>query len=170
MRLDDASGRTHIALTHPVCARRRPVANMTSTLGRSCSRFENELGGLELLALHDEGVAVSSLRMAWSNSATLSGRPVPELKNRRDEPDARHIVGKAVLAEQIEGGRVRGRRARIRLRRALSSNTRTGRPRRPSSHAQSSPTGPPPAINTRSSGLIGITTIDQIGTAPEMRA
>src|SRR4029079_14285488 len=34
---------------------------------------------------------------------------------------------------------------------SFTSNSRTGRPRRPSSHVHNKPTGPPPAINTRRS-------------------
>ena len=79
--------------------------------------FQNQVRRLELLALHDErvlGVVPQGGVVEFRYLAV--GRPVPELEDRRDEPDARHIVGKAVVAEQIKRGRMRGRRSGIGLR------------------------------------------------------
>ncbi len=44
------------------------------------------------------------------------GRPVPELEDRRDQADPRHVVGKPVVAEEIERRRMCGGGARIGLR------------------------------------------------------
>jgi hypothetical protein len=43
------------------------------------------------------------------------GRPIPELKDRCDQPDTRHIFDQPVLREQIEGCRMRRCCARIGL-------------------------------------------------------
>ena len=40
----------------------------------------------------------------------LATWPIPELEDRRHQPDARHLIGKSILGEQIErGGMGRGR-------------------------------------------------------------
>ena len=42
-------------------------------------------------------------------------RPVPELEDRGNEADPRHVLGQAAFGKQIECGRMRGRGARIGL-------------------------------------------------------
>jgi hypothetical protein len=73
-----------------------------------------------MLALHDEEMArvvledgVIELRdalLAW---------PVPELKNGRNQADARDVVGKAIFAQKIERRRMSRGGARVRLRAAI---------------------------------------------------
>src|SRR5579884_1326655 len=48
-----------------------------------------------------------------------ASRPVPKLKDRRNETNPRHVGGKAVIREQVEGGRMRSRGAWIGLRRIV---------------------------------------------------
>jgi hypothetical protein len=79
--------------------------------------LQDQLRGLELLALHDEGVLgiileddVVELRHQRIR------RAVPELENRRDQPDPRHVIGEPVLAQQIERRRMGGGGAGVGLR------------------------------------------------------
>ena len=79
--------------------------------------LQQKLCGLELLALHDKGM----LRVVLENGVVelrdqLAARPVPELEDRRDQPDARHVGGEAVLGQQIKRRRMGGGGARIGLR------------------------------------------------------
>ena len=78
---------------------------------------ENELGGFELFALDDEGM----LRVVLEDGMVefgdlLAARPVPELEDRRHQTDTRHVVGEAIVGQQIERRGMGGRRARVGLR------------------------------------------------------
>jgi hypothetical protein len=82
--------------------------------------FENELGGLELFALHDKGMAC----VVFENGMVelrdeLRARPIPELKDRRHQADARHVVGKPVLDQEIERRRMRRGGAGVGLQAAI---------------------------------------------------
>jgi len=81
---------------------------------------EDEFDGFELLALHDERMAC----VVFENGVIelrhqLLARPIPELKDRRYQADARHLLVQPVLAQQIERRRMRGCRTRIGLRLAI---------------------------------------------------
>ena len=87
--------------------------------------FENELRGLELLALHHDGMArvVLKNRMVELRDE-FSAWSIPELEDRCDQTGARHIVGKvtvgkAVFGQEIECRRMRRRGARVGLRAAI---------------------------------------------------
>jgi hypothetical protein len=82
--------------------------------------FQKELCGFELFALHDERMlrVVTKNRMVELREELLA-RPIPELKGRRDQADARHIMVEAVLAQQIERRRMRCRSARVGLQAAI---------------------------------------------------
>jgi hypothetical protein len=79
--------------------------------------LQNEFGGLELLALDHVGVTgiVPEHRMIELGNKRRA-RPVPELEYRRHEPDALHVVGKAVLGEKVERRGMRGGGAWVRPR------------------------------------------------------
>jgi len=81
--------------------------------------LENKLCGLELLALHDERMA----RVVFENDVVelrdeRCARPIPKLKDRRHQADARHVVGEAVFGQEIECRRMRRGGARIGLQAA----------------------------------------------------
>ncbi len=92
--------------------------NSTSTFGKlAAAARAASLAVLNCSHCTTNGCAVSFLRIAWSNSATsCAARPVPELEDRRDQADPRHVVGEPVLAQEIERRRMRGGGARIGLR------------------------------------------------------
>ena len=77
---------------------------------------QQKLCGFELFALHDERMP----RVIFENGMVelrdkLLAWAVPELKDRRDQTDARHVIVEAVLAQQIERRRMRCRGARVGL-------------------------------------------------------
>ena len=79
--------------------------------------LKQQLRGLELLALHDErmlGVVLEDRVIELGDQRVR--RPVPELEDRRHQPDPRHVVGEPVVAQEIECRGVRGGGARIGLR------------------------------------------------------
>src|SRR5262249_24571612 len=89
-------------------------------IGKRAQPLEQELGGLELLALHDEGMACVVLEdRVIELGDELAGRPIPELEDWRDESYPRHVIGKSVVLEQIERRRMGGGRARVGLQRGV---------------------------------------------------
>src|SRR5262249_923499 len=78
--------------------------------------LQEQTCGLELLALNDEGMPgiPRKDRMIELRHEPI-GRPIPELKDRRDQSDARHILVEAVFGQQIERGWMRRGRARVGL-------------------------------------------------------
>jgi hypothetical protein len=82
---------------------------------------QKELCGFELFALHDERCRVSFVRTAWSNWATSCwAGAVPELQDRRDEADARHVIVQAVVVEPVLAQQIERRRGtRVGLRAAI---------------------------------------------------
>ena len=93
------------------------VAEQHLDIGHFAQALEQEIAGLELLALHDERMPRVVLEHGMIEFGDQRGaRPVPEMKDRRHQPDARHVGVEAVLGEQIERRRMRGRGARIGLR------------------------------------------------------
>jgi hypothetical protein len=82
--------------------------------------IQDEIRGLELLALDDERLArVLRQERMIEFCHLLAGRPVPELEDGADQPDARHILDQPGLRENFEGRRVGRRGARILLRRRV---------------------------------------------------
>jgi hypothetical protein len=80
---------------------------------------QNELRGLELFALHDERMP----RVVFENGVIelrdqRLARPVPELKDRRDQTDAGHVADQRVVQE-IQRRRMGGRGAQIHLQHAV---------------------------------------------------
>ena len=80
---------------------------------------QNELRGLELFALHDKRMP----RVVFENGVIelrdqRLARPVPELKDWRDQTDPRHVGGQRVV-QQIERRRMGGRGAQVHLQHAV---------------------------------------------------
>ena len=123
--------------------------NSTSTFGEPLHPLQKKTCGLELLALNNKRMPsiLRKDRMIELRHKSI-GRPVPKLKDRRDQSYPRHILIQAVFGEQIERCGMRRGRARVGLQASLSSNRRTGMPWLPKRQAHSRPTGPPPAIST----------------------
>jgi hypothetical protein len=67
------------------------------------------------------GCRVSFVRTAWSNWATSCwAGAVPELQDRRDEADARHVIVQAVVVEPVLAQQIERRRGtRVGLRAAI---------------------------------------------------
>jgi hypothetical protein len=89
-------------------------------IGECTQPFEQKLCGLELLALHDEGMP----GVVFENGMVelrhqLLARPIPELEDRRDQADARHVGIEAVVGQKVERGWMRGRGARVGLQAAI---------------------------------------------------
>ena len=81
----------------------------------------------------------------------LAAWPIPELKDGRHQPDARHVIRKSIIGQQIERGGMGRGRPWIRLQGFVDveyPNRQTTTPEQP---PHNKPTGPPPAINTRRS-------------------
>ncbi len=77
----------------------------------------DEARGLELLALHDEGKAgVAGQERVIELGHLRAARPVPELHDRRHQPDADHVVDKTRIGEQLQGRWMGGGGARVGLR------------------------------------------------------
>ncbi len=75
-----------------------------------------KLGGFELLALNDEwmtGVVLENNVIELGDF--LAAWPIPELEDGRHQPDARHVVRKTVIGQQIERGGMGRGSPRIRL-------------------------------------------------------
>jgi hypothetical protein len=78
--------------------------------------LEQETRRLELLALHDERMpgVVGQYGMIEFSDETIR-RTIPELEDRGNESDARHVVGQPEFGKQIEGSWMRGRGPRVGL-------------------------------------------------------
>jgi hypothetical protein len=79
--------------------------------------IQQDLRSLELLTLHHErmlGVVLQDRMIEFGDQRIR--RPVPELKDRRHQPDLCHLVGETVVAQQIEGGGMGGGGAGVGLR------------------------------------------------------
>jgi len=81
--------------------------------------IQDQLCGLELFALHDERMprVVFENRVIELRDQRLA-RPVPELKDRRDQTDPRH-VGDQLVVQQVKRRRMGGRGAQVHLQRAV---------------------------------------------------
>ncbi len=122
--------------------------NSTSTFGIFRKRSRRRLEVLNCSHWMTKGCRVSSLSTAWSNSATSSPvgrsqnwkigatRPTRAMSATSASSSISSVAGCVVAARGSACGPL------------FKSNSRTGTPRRPSSHAHKRPTGPPPAINT----------------------
>src|SRR5215813_11933312 len=98
----------------------KPSNLMHLDVGKCAEPIEEKLCRLELLALDDERMprVVFEDRMIELRDQLLA-RPVPELEDRRDQADARHVLVEAVFGEEIERGRMRGGGARVGLQLAI---------------------------------------------------
>jgi hypothetical protein len=90
---------------------------------------EQKSCSLELLALHDKGMP----RVVLKNGVIelrdqLLAWPVPELKDRRDQANARHVGVEVVLGEEIKRGWMRGRGPRVGLQAAIIIEQPDGKP------------------------------------------
>src|SRR5215471_4930580 len=88
--------------------------------------IQDQLRGLELFALHDEGMP----RVVFKNGVIelrdqFLARSVPELKDRRQQTDARHVIDQCVIQE------IERRRMRRASPFALCGCCRTGGPAAP---------------------------------------
>jgi hypothetical protein len=86
-------------------------------IGHLSQAIENDLGGFKLFALNNEWVA----GVVFENNVIelgdfLATWPIPELKDRRYQSDARHFIREAILSQQIERCGMRRCCSRIRLR------------------------------------------------------
>jgi|SRR5690348_8103854 hypothetical protein len=62
--------------------------------------LKKDLGGLELLALNDEWVICVTLENdVIELGDLLPAWPIPELEDRRHQPDAGHLVRKTIICE-----------------------------------------------------------------------
>ena len=80
---------------------------------------QHQFCGLELFALHDERMP----RVVFENGVIelrdqRLARPVPELKDRRDQTDAGHVADQRIV-QQVERRRMGGRGAQVHLQRAV---------------------------------------------------
>ena len=83
-------------------------------IGESAQPLQQKLRGLELFALHHEGMARIVLEDGMVELGDeLAARPVPELEDRRDQADARHVISESAVLEQIKRRRMGGGGARI---------------------------------------------------------
>jgi Thiamine pyrophosphate enzyme, N-terminal TPP binding domain len=78
---------------------------------------EQNAGGLELLALHDEGM----LRILRQNGMVEFGnepvrRAIPELEDWRHQADPYHFLCQSMFRKQVQRRWMRRRRARVRLK------------------------------------------------------
>ena len=94
--------------------------HITSTLGSARKRSQDEVRGLELLALNDDRLAgVVRQQRVIEFGDLLAARPIPELEDRADQPDPCHIVDEPRFRQYLERRRMRRRGARIFLRRRI---------------------------------------------------
>jgi hypothetical protein len=118
----DAVGAAHLD-AHCVTALRHAddfVAEQHLHVAEAPQPFQQKLRGLELLALNHERVAGIVLEHGMVEFGDqLAARPVPELEDRGDETDARHVVVQLILLEQIERRRMGGGGAWIGLQLAV---------------------------------------------------
>ena len=109
------------------------------------------MGGLELLALHDERIArvvrqhrvIELRRPARRSAGPRTGRSAPPVRRAPCPASSPSSLRSSSVAGCVVAARGSA------CGPSLSSNSRTGTPRRASSQAHNSPTGPPPAISTR---------------------
>src|SRR6185437_7337049 len=86
-------------------------------IGQFAHAPEDELCRLELLALDDERKARVVLQQRVVEFRDLAPAwPVPELKDRRDQAEPRHVLDQPSLGQDLERAGMRRRRARIVLR------------------------------------------------------
>ena len=108
--------------------------------------IQDKLCSLELFALHDKWMP----RVVFEDGVIelrdqLLARPVPELKDRSSEPDARHVADQRVVQE-VERCRVGRRGARIDLQRAVVVEQPQRQPVTPDEPGAEQADRPPPAI------------------------
>src|SRR5262245_2360132 len=85
-------------------------------VGQIAQAIENKLCSFELLALNNEWmICVFLENNVIELRDLLAAWPIPELENGRHQPDARHLVRKAALGQQIERGGMGCGSPRIRL-------------------------------------------------------
>ena len=90
--------------------------NSTSTFESFCTPLEEKTCGLELLALNDKRMPriLGEDRVVELRNKSI-GRPIPKLKDRRNQAYPRHILSQAIFGQQIEGCGMRRGRARVSL-------------------------------------------------------
>ncbi len=92
------------------------MAEVNFNIRQHAQSLQDQLGGLKLLALHHIGKARVTFEQAMVEGGDqFAGGPVPELEDRRHQPDARHVVGQAAVGQKLERRRMGGGGARIGL-------------------------------------------------------
>ncbi len=105
-------------------------------IGQFLKTLKKKFCCFKLLTLDDERVAGVVLQKDMIELGDLVATwSIPELKDGRYQTDASHLVCKTIFGEQIERGRMRRRRPRIRLRRIIEveePDRKTATPKQPS--------------------------------------
>ena len=112
-------GAAHVNADHAVGLRdpHHLVRKQHFDVGQLSQTLKNKLGGFELLALNDEwmtGVVLEDNVIELGD--LLAAWPIPELEDGRHQSDARHLVRKTILGQQIERSGMGRGSPRIRLR------------------------------------------------------